>query len=503
MIPVLRDYQQALLSLARKAFIKHRHVLLVSPQASGKTYMFSSMALNSLSKGYKVMIVSNRAKLLRQAGGALTKFGITAEYISAAHRSIPSGNCIVATAQTLQRRFDFPEYQELFKSVDFWIFDEAHVNDFNFLLESSLLDGKWVLGVTATAARTGKMRQLGLDYEVMVEGLSVQDGVNLGFLVPAKHFTLDAPDLSSVGIDPIRGDYNTKDLYKVFSTAKVYGGLISEFNKLCNHEKSICFCANQVHAIKTCVELNNAGISAKFVVSGLKKDNEDYNLLDDNKHLTGKKEDIENEFARGEFTVLVNVAVYVAGFDEPSIRNVIFLRSTLSSVLWDQAAGRGSRLYENKPYFRILDFGGNVARHGLYERKKVNSLWHDYHEGSGVVGTKECDPLKVDKEGKHGCSRLIHVSYPICPFCQFIFKTQEEIREIELTEIIGDQFRFRDMSAAQLSAYAELNGYKKAWVFRQLWVLNTEQDFRKAMRELGYANGFIYGCLKRFGAKQK
>jgi len=490
--PQLRPYQQALLSRAQKAFARHKHVLLVSPQASGKTYMFSSMALGSLGKGYKVMIVSNRAKLLRQAGGALTKFGITAEYISAKHRTVPEGNCIIATAQTLQRRFDLPEYQELFKSVDFWIFDEAHVNDFNFLLESKLLDSKWVLGVTATAARTGKMRQMGLDYEVMVEGLSVQDGVDLGFLVPAKHYTLDAPDLSSVSIDPIRGDYNTKDLYKVFSTAKVYGGLISEFNKLCNNEKSICFCSNQVHAIKTCVELNNAGISAKFVVSGLKKDDEDYNLLEDNKHLTGKKEDVEDEFARGLFTVLVNVAVYVAGFDEPSIRNVIFLRATLSSVLWDQAAGRGSRLYENKPYFRILDFGGNVARHGLYERKKVNSLWHSFSEGSGVVMSKECPTLETDCEGKHGCGRLIHISYPKCCFCGYIFKTKEEERTIELTEIIGGEFKFKSMSATQLKAFAELNGRSMRWVWRLLWIGNDEKDFRKGMRELSYDNKFIY-----------
>ena len=499
-IPQLRPYQKATVALARKAFMKHKHVLLISAQASGKTYMFSSMALSSLGMGYRVMIVSNRAKLLRQAGGALTKFGINAEYISAKHRTIPTGNCIVATAQTLQRRFDLPEYQELYKSVDFWMFDEAHVNDFNFLFESGLLDNVWVLGVTATAARVGKMRQMGLDYDVMVEGLSVKDGVNLGFLVPAKHYTLDAPDLSSVGIDTIRGDYNTKDLYKVFSTPKVYGGLISEFKKLCNNEKSICFCSNQVHAIKTCVELNNAGISAKFIISGLKKDDEDFNLFEDNKRLTGKKEDIEDEFARGLFTVLVNVAVYVAGFDEPSIRNVIFLRATLSSVLWDQAAGRGSRLYENKPFFRILDFGGNVARHGLYERDRVNALWHDTKEGGGVALSKECPPLEKDKEGKHGCGRLIHISYPVCPFkdCGYIFKTPEEIRDIELREIIGGEFKFKDMTATQLKAYAELNHYSARWMWRQLWIGNEEKDFRRGLRELGYQNNFIYRQMMIF-----
>ena len=458
------------------------------------TFMFSEIVRSSLGKGYKVMIVSNRAKLLKQAGGSLTKFGVTAEYISAKHRTIPGNNCIVASAQTLQRRFDQPEYQELFKSVDLWIFDECHLQDFNFLLESGLLDKRWLLGVTATPKRAGKQRQLGLDYEVMVEGLSVQAGIDLKFLVPARTFTLDAPDLSSVSIDPVRGDYNAKDLYKVFSTSKVYGGVISEFKRLCEGEKTMCFCSSQIHAIQTCIELNKAGISSKFVVSGLKKDDEDYNLFEDNQHLTGKKEDIEDEFDRGEFTVLCNVAMYTTGYDCVSIRNIVLLRATLSETLYDQMCGRGGRIMPDgsKSFFRILDFGGNVARHGLYERKKVNSLWHSFSEGSGVVMSKECPTLETDCEGKHGCGRLIHISYPKCCFCGYIFKTKEEERTIELTEIIGGEFKFKNMSATQLKAFAELNGRSMRWVWRLLWIGNNEGDFRKGLRELGYDNKFIY-----------
>jgi hypothetical protein len=174
------------------------------------------------------------------------------------------------------------------------------------------------------------------------------------------------------------------------------------------------------------------------------------------------------------------------------------LRATLSETLYDQCIGRGSRLYNGKKFFRILDFGGNVARHGLFERKKVNSLWHDYKEGSGVVMTKECPPLEKDKEGKNGCGRLIHISYPECPFCKYIFKTKEEVRDIELREIIGGEFKFRDMSAIQLRAYAELNGYPARWMWRQLWIGNEEKDFRRGLRELGYQNNFIYRQMMIF-----
>jgi len=237
------------------------------------------------------------------------------------------------------------------------------------------------------------------------------------------------------------------------------------------------------------------------VVSGLKSDDEDYHLFEDNQNLTGKKEDVEDKFTRGEFLVLCNVAIYTTGWDEPSIKNVILLRATLSESLYDQMIGRGSRIFEDKKFFRVLDFGGNVARHGLFERVRENGLWHDYKEGSGVVGTKECDPLKTDKEGKKGCARLIHVSYPICPFCGFIFTTPEELKEIELKEIIGGEFKFREMSAIQLRAYAQLNGYKMAWVYRQLYMGNDEKGFRQGMKDLGYESKFIYLTLQRFKNK--
>ncbi len=500
--PKLRPYQEQFVSQMRKSFSKHKHVLGTAAQGSGKTFCFSHMAKSSVDRGYKVLILSNRAKLLRQAGGSLSLFGIQAGFISAQHRIIPEERCVVAMAQTLQRRYMLPEYRKYLESIDLLIIDEIHQQDFNFLLESGIFKNKWVLGVTATAKRTGKQRQLGLDFDVLVEGLSVQHGIDLGFLVPAKHYTLDAPDLSDVGTDPISGDFKSKELFNIFDKPKLYGGVVSEFKRLCGQEKSICFCVNQIHAIKTCLEFNAAGIKSKFVVSGLKNDHEDYHLYESNKHLTGTKEQMEEEFENGDVVVLCNVGVYTTGADFPCIRNVIMNRATLSESLWDQMAGRGSRLFTDKPFFRILDFGGNILRHGLFERKKDGSLWHDYKEGGGVALTKECPELKPDREKRLGCGRLIHISYPTCPFCGYIFKTPEEIKEIELQEIIGGTFKFLDMTAVQLKAYAQLHGYKMQWVFNLLWAGNDEKGFRKGMRDLGYENKFIYREIIRLSSRK-
>ena len=499
--PKLRPYQEQFVSQMRKSFSKHKHVLGTAATGSGKTFCFSHMAKSSVDRGYKVLILSNRAKLLRQAGGSLSLFGIQAGFISAQHRIIPEERCVVAMAQTLQRRYMLPEYRKYLESVDLLIIDEIHQQDFNFLLESGIFKDKWVLGVTATAKRTGKQRQLGLDFDVIVQGITAQNGIDLGFLNPAKHYTLDAPDLSGVKTDPISGDFKSKELFNIFDKPKLYGGVVSEFKRICNQEKSICFCVNQIHAIKTCLEFNAAGIKSKFVVSGLKNDHEDYHLYESNKHLTGTKEQMEYEFEHGDIIVLCNVGIYTTGCDIPEIKNVILNRATLSEPLYIQMIGRASRLFQGKDHFKILDLGGNVLRHGLFEADRPASLWHNHKEGGGVAMTKECGELSVDKNGNRGCGRLVAIFYTECPFCGFVFKTPEEIREAELTEIIGGKFTFKDMSPIELMAYSKLHGYKEQWVFRQLWIANSEIDFKKGMRELGFSNKFIHFTLNRLRKK--
>lgn len=487
----LRDYQASTIDNTNKALAKYKHVLVVSSQGSGKTFIFSDIAKKAIAKGRNVLILSNRTKLLKQTDGSLKKFGIQADFITQGHKKIPTAQCVVATSQTLQRRYLKPEYQPYLNSVDILIIDEAHGQDFNFILECPIFRNKWVIGVTATPFRSGKQRQFGLDYSYIVEGLSFAEGVKREILSKPRYFTRDAPDLSEVGTDSENGDYIESQMFKKYDTPERYSGVVKAFKEICNNEKSICFCCNQAHAIKTCLEFVNAGISAKFMTSGISKKSEHYDLYEQNKHLTGEEDEILEEFNQGKFTVLVNVAKYIAGFDEPSIINVIFNRATLSLSLWLQAGCRGSRIFEGKDFFRVLDFGDNIARHGTFELEREYGLWHEESKGGGVAMTKECPE----------CKRLIHIGAPKCPFCGHVFATKKELREIELREVIGGQFNFKEMTAIQLKAYAELHNYHQYWTFRQLYIGGGDAGLKKGMKELGYDNKFIYRTLTRIKAK--
>jgi len=89
---------------------------------------------------------------------------------------------------------------------------------------------------------------------------------------------------------------------------------------------------------------------------------------------------------------------------------------------------------------------------------------------------------------------VILSSYSICPFCGHVFKTEREEFEVELQERLQEEPKtFKEMSVDGLIAYADLNGYKKAWIWRQLWNrAESEKQFRDDMRFLGYKNPFIY-----------
>lgn len=493
----LRDYQEDLIKNARAALKTHKRIIVQAQVGSGKTLVFSYLSKMAAEKGNTVLILSNRTELLLQSGGSLLRVGVEAEYISPKHKKIPSGNVVVAMAQTLRRRIEKPDWQEWIKKVSLCILDEAHTSDSDFIFDY-ISPECYVMGFTATPKRSGKQKQLGLLYNTIIEAVETQTLIDRGFLCNARYFTVDAPDLSGVGYNQSTGDYKEREMGDVFDSPRIYAGVINNWKKICPGSKTLCFCSSQEHTIKTAIEFEKAGVPCKYLISGFSKDDSGYDLWRSSSRLTGTRSDVLKEFHENKFPVLINNGILVAGYDEPGIETVIMNRATLSLTTYIQCLGRGSRPFSGKEYFNVLDFGGNVARHGLYENKFEWSLWYDSKEGGGVMMTKECPLFEKDKNGKSGCGRLIPITYGECPFCHYVFATPQEIREVELSELINGEFKFKDMTPQQLSAYAELHGYKKSWVFRKLFYSSEDKrQFAQGMRTLGYNYKFIYRTYER------
>jgi DNA repair protein RadD len=104
---------------------------------------------------------------------------------------------------------------------------------------------------------------------------------------------------------------------------------------------------------------------------------------------------------------LVNVDVLTTGFDAPGVDCVALLRPTLSPGLYYQMVGRGFRTASGKQNCLVLDFGGNVIRHG-----PIGDIapWDEPSGGKASakdVKARECPD----------CGEMIALRHRTCPAC--------------------------------------------------------------------------------------
>lgn len=500
----LRDYQNLGAEGTRRFFAKGgKHAIFQAPTGGGKTVIFSYISQNAAAKGKKVLILTDRTELLTQTGGTLESFNIDPYFIRAGTKFLNFNHSVyVAMAQTLRNRIKKPMWSNfILKDIDIVIIDEAHKQDFNYLFESGLIDDKFVLGFTATPKRSGKMRQLALDYEEIIDTVSVQTLVEKGYLVSDDYYGVEGVDLNAMKFDKMKGDYSEADMFARFNSPKLYAGVVKNWLQEAKGTHTVVFCVNIEHVIHTCEEFHKAGIDARFLVSGMGKPKEPspeasegnwtryqekmrlYHLyLESFGKWSGERNTIINGFKRKEFSVLINAGILTTGFDCPSIETVVVNRATSSVALWLQMIGRGSRIYPKKTHFNILDFGNNASRLGHYTSPRLWQLWHENKaDGTGVAPVKTCGMdanghKKEDKNKKKGCERMILASIKICPFCGYIYP-DKKAKEAELRAILYDTAEFKAIAVKKISQmdidelykYHKMKRHKPAWLWRQLY----------------------------------
>ena len=81
-------------------------------------------------------------------------------------------------------------------------------------------------------------------------------------------------------------------------------------------------------------------------------------------HKKDQRDKIFERVRSGKSNALVSVDMLTTGFDLPRLDCIVCLRPTLSSSLWVQIMGRGTRLAEGKTNCLVLDYVGNFMRLG-------------------------------------------------------------------------------------------------------------------------------------------
>jgi superfamily II DNA or RNA helicase len=464
----LRPYQKQFLERIRKSLFENERIIACMATGGGKTKVFLSIAKMATDKNKKVLILSESTKIYLQIKTEIGACQHIAEGIKNEHID-PSANVYVAMAQTLMRREFIDELAKLGKDLII-INDEAHIGTSTKVLQKLL--SSYIMGFTATP-HYQFAKHLPLLYNDIVVGAQPQELVEMGFLSPYKHYARVVVDLKGLK-KGANGDFTEESQNQAFEKPEVYDELLTDLNSF-PFKKCIVFCSSIHHATQTSDELKSKGFTVSTVHS--KNENADYELF---------------QFVNGENEICVSVGVLTKGFDFPAIDLVILYRATSSVPLYLQMIGRGSRLFPNKEYFTVIDYGGNASRHGLWsEDRDWETLWKkEKKKREGVA------PIKM-------CPKCFYINSPrakVCAGCGHVLQKskeeeEKEAKETKLVEVTEryNQIRGRkidSLNPQELSIYVKFTN-KKMFAMR-VAKAKGETFLTEYANIMGYKKGFTY-----------
>lgn len=420
----LRWYQTEAIELIQQLFAKgFKRNVLCSPTGSGKTVMFSEIAWKAFMKGKRVVILTHRKELLKQAG----KFN--------------NNGCEICMVETLHNKIKKGTFD--INKVDLLIIDEAHIGSFTKILEHYK---GFVIGATATPSN--KMKKL---YEEIVCNVDIPILIGEKFLSYPQTFVKQQVDVKK--LEANKKDYTEQSLDGLYNKPKVYAGVVDDYIAAYKGMKSIYFCVNVDATINTAAEFAQRGINTFLVHS---------------KQADWDRDRQVQLFNESKDAVMVNCGILTAGYDCPDVLLIGVVRATKSLALWLQMCGRGSRVIDGiKTRFTILDYGENVIRLGHWEAERD---WHKiFHtpekkkKGEQAAPVKECE----------NCHAVVYASAKKCPHCGAEFPIESIIiPEGELIEMFYKKAEGNyifNLDYEEIFELARLKTWKQAFVERILF----------------------------------
>lgn len=300
-----------------------------------------------------------------------------------------------------------------------------------------------VVGLTATPFRMKGGSLVGGDgalFDKVVYSYGIGHGIDDGWLSPlvSRRGSDKASEISVQGVGRSGGEFIPGALAKAADDEDVTRAAVADMaaTGLAEGRKSwLVFCVGVKHAANVRDALREAGISAETVTGETE---------------AGERRRIIADFKAGRITALTNAEVLTKGFDAPGVDMIAMLRPTLSPGLLIQIIGRGTRpVYPagfnpndatgeerraaiaagTKPNCRVLDFSGNLTRHGPIDTIVVGP--------ARKKGERDPDAVKPND-----------VRAKECPHCQ-------ELNALTAKECVGCGHEFSLESMPNHAAQAE------------------------------------------------
>lgn len=404
----LRPYQQAAITAIYDYYAeKSGNCCVVIPTAGGKSLVMAAFIEGVLRAwpDQRILIVTHVRELIAQNHAEM--IGLWPEapagiYSAGLGKREAQARILFAGIQSIHRRAAEIGHTNLV------LIDEAHlIPGSSSTMYRRFLDGLTrinpalkVIGLTATPFRvdSGMLHEgkNALFTDIAYEA-PVRDLIDAGYLSPlVSKQPATRLDVSKVGTRA--GDFIQRDLAAAVDKEAITRAGVTEIIAHGRDRQSwLAFCSGVEHARHVAEEFGRQGITCRTIFGDTPKEERDA---------------IIDAFKRGEIRALASMGVLTTGFNAPAVDLIALLRPTKSAGLYVQMVGRGTRLAPGKENCLVLDFAGNVRRHGPVDLVRPK---RPCEAGGGDAPTKVCPE----------CDSIIALSATECTDCGYVFPARE------------------------------------------------------------------------------
>lgn len=457
--PLLYPYQREVRARLYDAIREgKKRVLVFAPTGAGKTIIAAQIVADAVSKGRRVLFIVDLDVLIPQTWHKFKQFGLACGFIKAGWEENRPALVQIASAQTLPRRAWWHDY-----NPDLVILDEAHKTGWKNVTQTMMAEvcpDAWYIGLTATPWRLSKKEGMGDVFEHLVSAPMPWQLMDSGHLVKPVCYGIKGADLEKVPLSA--GDYSEAELGVVCDVPEVVERIVSEWQRLCQKRRTICFAVNIAHSKSIVKAFKEAGIAAEHVDGG---------------YTSNQREVIYNRLADGSTLVLSSCGVLQEGFDVPSVNAILLCRPTKSKALYFQQVGRGLRISPatEKSDCLVLDQAGNVKRFGFIESLRRVSLTAGEDADPGEAPTKTCPD----------CNLIVPLSTRICPSCghEFAWEEKDKYKPLEQLELMlppDEKAKYKWFRKQVLAGYKRR--YSPSWAavtYREEFDVYPPGDWRR------------------------
>lgn len=416
----LRYYQTEAVNAVFHFWSEHPgNPLLVLPTGTGKSIVLAEVCRTALGwPGTKLLVVTHVRELVEQNFTQMVRLWPEAP---AGINSAGLGRRDTRTDITFCSIQSVWRHADRFQKVDIVIVDEAHLipRDAQTMYGRFLSD-LWIInpymkvvGLTATPFRldSGRLdRGEGNMFDGIAYDYPIREAIDQGYLVPlVTRATTTALDVSGVKLQG--GEFKAGDLEAAVDKEELNRAIVEETIARAGDRRSWLFFASGVdHAYHLRDLLVDRGVTCEVIHAATPSE---------------ERKAILQAFKAGKIRALASMNVLTTGFDAPGVDLIAMARPTKSAGLYIQMAGRGTRpvygpghdmttaagrlaaIAAGKANCLVLDFAGNIQRHGPIDMIDVKEK---------VKGEGEA-PVKVCPE----CEMYVLAAARECPECGFLF----------------------------------------------------------------------------------